>query len=132
MQLDKELTRVRGQLADQFRRGRSAGKPEVPQITIRGDNNLINLGTNGVVKVFKGGQPELPSGYPARNAPWPRQILDAIRLRAPKNRRSNDRLCELAGQVLGRPIVNLERLSVKELARVYEAVCSMQTNPGST
>src|SRR5579875_40663 len=64
MQLDKELTRVRGQLADQFRRGRSAGKPEVPQITIRGDNNLINLGTNGVVKVFKGGQPELPSGYP--------------------------------------------------------------------
>ena len=95
----------------------------MPQITIRGDNNLINFGTSGMVKVSSGGVAD--SGLqPARNGQWPQQILDAIRLKAVKNRRSNDEVCELAARVLGRAVVTLERLSARELARVYEAVCA--------
>ncbi|MBV8454038.1 MAG: hypothetical protein JOZ29_17450 [Deltaproteobacteria bacterium] len=109
-----------------FERFRSArpvdSKLRVPQITIRGDNNLINFGTSGVVRVNAGGA--VDSGVqPARNAQWPQQILDAIRLKAAKTRRSNDEVCELAARVLGRAVVTLERLSARELARVYEAVC---------
>jgi hypothetical protein len=131
MHLNKELTRARIQSIEQPRPSRAAAKFKIPRITIQGDNNLINLGTNGVVKVWKGIQTDLPLGHPVRNAPWPQQILDAIRLKAPRNRRSNERLCELASQVLGRPIVNLERLSAKELARVYQAVCSKHATDGS-
>ena len=59
-----------------------------------------------------------------RSVQWPQQILDAIRLKAAKTRRSNDEVCELAARVLGRPVVTLEKLSARELARVYEAVCT--------
>ncbi len=97
----------------------------VPQITIRGDNNLINLGKNGAVSVNTGGA--VDSGWqPARNGQWPQQILDAIRLKAAKTRRSNDEMCELAARVLGRAVVTLERLSARELARVYEALCASE------
>jgi len=101
--------------------------PEVPQITIRGDNNLINVGASGVVTVSSGAADgsSLPS---VRSRHWPQQILDAIRLKAAKSRRSNDQICEVAGRVLGRPIVTLERLSTRELARVYEAVCAIESN----
>jgi hypothetical protein len=97
----------------------------LPQITIRGDNNLINFGTKGLVKVNAGGS--FDSGLQApRNGQWPQQILDAIRLKAAKTRRSSDEVCELAGRVLGRAVVTLERLSARELARVYEALCATE------
>jgi hypothetical protein len=118
------LPKSRPQSFEQFRSAKVAeGKLRVPQITIRGDNNLINFGTSGMVKVSSGGVAD--SGLqPARNGQWPQQILDAIRLKAVKNRRSNDEVCELAARVLGRAVVTLERLSARELARVYEAVCA--------
>ena len=102
--------------------------PQLPQITIRGHNNLINVGSSGVVKV---GAREAGATHsrPLRNRQWPRQILDAIRLKAAKNRCSNDELCELAGRVLGRAVLTLERLSARELARVYEAVCAGGREP---
>jgi hypothetical protein len=100
-------------------------KRPVPQITIRGDNNLINLGTSGVVKVNSSGGAEYRP-QSGRNSQWPQQILDAIRVKAVRGGRSNNELCELAGRVLGRAVVTLERLSARELARVYEAVCSGQ------
>jgi hypothetical protein len=95
----------------------------MPQITIRGDNNLINLGKSAAVKVNAGRA--VDSGWqPARNGQWPQQVLDAIRLKAARTRRSNDEVCELAARVLGRAVVTLERLSARELARVYEALCA--------
>lgn len=126
MQYNKELARPGVQSFGQVRSLRSGdGKLPLPQITIRGDNNLINLGTSGVVKVNAAGAGD--SGLPpARNAQWPQQILDAIRLKASKTRRSNDEVCELAAHVLGRAVVTLEKLSARELARVYEAVCATE------
>ena len=126
MQCNKELSKARPQRFEPFRNARPAeSKPQVPQITIRGDNNLINLGSSGVVRVNAGGA--IDSGLqPARNGQWPQQILDAIRLKAAKTRRSNDELCELAARVLGRAVVTLERLSARELARVYEALCASE------
>jgi hypothetical protein len=123
MQDNSELPKSRPQSFEQFRSARLAeSKLRVPQITIRGDNNLINFGTSGVVRVNAGGA--VDSGLqPARNGQWPQQILDAIRFKAAKSRRSNDEVCELAALVLGRAVVTLERLSACELARVYEAVC---------
>jgi hypothetical protein len=124
MQYNKELPKPRPQRFNQFRSLRPAER-ELPQITIRGDNNLINLGASGVVKVHAG--PSADLGLPAvRNAQWPQQILDAIRLKATKTRRSNDDVCELAAHVLGRAVVTLEKLSARELARVYEAICSSE------
>lgn len=128
MHLNRELSRYREQAVEPFRTARPAKRTvEVPQITIRGDNNLINLGTSGVVRVTSGAAASA-SLQPVRSGHWPQQILDAIRLKAAKNRRSNDQICELAGRVLGRPIVTLERLSARELARVYEAVCAIDAN----
>jgi len=126
MQNNSELPKSRPQSLEQFRSARPAeSKLPVPQITIRGDNNLINLGTNGVVRVNADGV--VNSGLqPVRNGQWPQQILDAIRLKAAKTRRSNDEVCELAARVLGRAVVTLERLSARELARVYEAVCASE------
>jgi hypothetical protein len=124
MQFNKTSLKARPQNLDPFRVARPVtGQGKVPQITIRGDNNLINFGTSGVVKVSPGAgnDPGLPQ---VRNAQWPRQILDAIRLKAARSRRSNDDVCELAGRVLGRAVLTLERLSARELARVYEAVCA--------
>ena len=96
--------------------------PQVPQITIRGDKNLINLGTSSVVTVRQ--EPVSNLGSPVtRKSQWPQQILDAIRLNASKTRRSHDEVCELATRVLGRPVVTLDKLSARELARVYEALC---------
>jgi hypothetical protein len=122
MQFDRELTRPKLQ---GFQRLRSAAtsQPQFPQITIRGDNNLISLGTTGVVKVSsaRAADSRLPV---VPNGQWPQQILDAIRVKATKNRHSSEDVCELAGRVLGRPIVTLDRLSARDLARVYEAVCS--------
>jgi hypothetical protein len=97
----------------------------LPQITIRGDNNLINLGTKGVVNVNAEGAFD-SALQPLRSGQWPQQILDAIRLKAAKTRRSSDEVCELAARVLGRAVVTLERLSARELARVYEAVCATE------
>lgn len=127
MQYNKELPRPRPQSFEQFRSARPAeSKSQVPpQITIRGDNNLINFGTSGVVRVNAGGT--VDSGLqPARNGQWPQQLLDAIRLKAAKTRCSNDEVCELASRVLGRAVVTLDRLSARELARVYEAVCASE------
>jgi hypothetical protein len=126
MQYNKELATAGALSGTQVRSVRLAdSKTPLPQITIRGDNNLINLGTSGVVRVNGGAVAD--SGLPpARNAQWPQQILDAIRLKAAKTRRSNDEVCELAAHVLGRAVVTLEKLSPRELARVYEAVCATE------
>jgi len=124
MQFDKELPRSRPQTFEPFRAAKPEKSPsQVPQITIRGDNNLISLGTSGMVKVT-GGSGADSRLQQVRNGQWPQQILDAIRVKAAKTRRSNEEVCELAGRVLGRAVVTLERLSARELARVYEAVCS--------
>ena len=125
MQYNNQLPKPRPHSFEAFRTPSAASKLQVPQITIRGDNNLINLGASGVVKVNTMGAAD--SGLPAvRNGQWPQQILDAIRVKAAKTRRSNDEVCELAGRVLGRAVVTLERLSARELARVYEAVCESE------
>lgn len=125
MQHDKELAKPRPQSFGPLRTASPAErKLKVPQITIRGDNNLINFGTSGVVRVNGGSlDPGLPAG---RNGQWPQQILDAIRIKAAKTRRSNNEVCELAARVLGRAVVTLERLSARELARVYEAICASE------
>jgi hypothetical protein len=124
MHVNRELSRSRTQSFEPFRTARSAKTtPQLSQITIRGDNNLINFGTSGVVKV-NAGQGGTPPTQPVRNGQWPQQILDALRLKAAKSRRSNEQVCELAGRVLGRAVVTLEKLSARELARVYEAVCA--------
>jgi len=122
MRFDMELTQPKPQRVQRFRTvaGRQS---QFPQITIRGDNNLITLGTTGVVKVSSASAADSRSPLVA-NGQWPQQILDAIRLKAAKNRRSNEEVCELAGRVLGRAVVTLERLSARDLARVYEAVCA--------
>jgi hypothetical protein len=128
MNLNRESTRFRVRAAEPSRTARPANRgPEVPQITIRGDNNLISLGSSGAVSMSTGSGAASPS-QPLPNGHWPQQILDAIRLKAGKDRRSNDRICELAGRVLGRPIVTLDRLNTRELARVYEAVCATASN----
>jgi hypothetical protein len=126
MQSDKELSRSRPQLFQPIRSPKLVkGQAQLPQITIRGDNNLISFGTSGSVKVSSamGADSRV---QPARNGQWPQQILDAIRLKATKNRRSNEEVCELAGRVLGRAVLTLETLSARELARVYEAVCARE------
>ncbi len=123
MQYNKESSKSRTQSFGQLRGARLPGR--MPQITIRGDNNLINLGTSGAVKVNTGGAVD-SDWQPARNGQWPQQILDAIRLKAARTRRSNDEVCELAARVLGRPVVTLERLSARELARVYEVLCASE------
>jgi len=92
-----------------------------PQITTRGDNNLSSLGTSGVVRV-NAGSPVDSALQPPRNGHWPQQILDAIRVKAIETRRSSDEVCEIAARVLGRAVVTLEKLSARELARIYEAV----------
>jgi hypothetical protein len=124
MQHNKELSKIRLQSFGSARGGRPAERMlPMPQITIRGDNNLISLGKNSAVKVNTGRA--VDSGWqPARNGQWPQQVLDAIRLKAARTRRSNDEVCELAARVLGRAVVTLERLSARELARVYEALCA--------
>lgn len=126
MQNNSQLPKSGPQSFEQFQSTRPVeSKLRVPQITIRGDNNLINFGTSGVVRVNAGGAVD-PGLQPVRNGQWPQQILDAIRLKAAKTRRSNDEVCELAARVLGRAVVTLERLSARELARVYEAVCGSE------
>jgi hypothetical protein len=125
MQYDKELPNSSLYSFEQLRRPRpTEGELQVPQITIRGDNNMINLGTSGVVRVNARGTD--PAILPARVGQWPQQIRDAIRLKAAKTRRSNDEVCELAARVLGRAVVTLEKLSARELARVYEAMCGTE------
>jgi hypothetical protein len=128
MHVNKELMRSKAQNLQPFCTARPArNKPEAPQITIRGDNNLINLGTSGIVKVSTGAL--APSSVPpVRNGQWPQQLLDAIRAKAAKSRRSNEQICDLAGRVLGRAVVTLEKLTTRELARVYEAVCATESN----
>jgi len=95
----------------------------VPQITIRGDNNLINFASGEQVKVTSGGMAD-SAARPTRHVQWPRQILDAIRIKAMETGRSGDELCEIAGRTLGRVVLNLEKLSARELALVYEAICT--------
>jgi hypothetical protein len=128
MHLNKELMRSKAPYVEPFRTARPArSKLEAPQITIRGDNNLINLGTSGVVKVSTGAV--APSSVtPVRNGQWPQQLLDAIGAKAAKSRRSNEQICDLAGRVLGRAVVTLEKLTTRELARVYEAVCASEAS----
>jgi hypothetical protein len=124
MQHNKESSKTRLQSFGPSRGARLAGSVlPMPQITIRGDNNLINLGKSAAVKVNAGGAVD-SSWQPARNGQWPQQVLDAIRLKAGRTRRSNDEVCELAARVLGRAVVTLEKLSARELARVYEALCA--------
>jgi hypothetical protein len=129
MQYNKELSNPSTRRFDQFRTARPAEtKVQVPQITIRGDNNLINLGSSGMVRVSADRAVDSSLPLP-RNGQWPQQILDAIRVKAAKSRRSNDEMCELAARVLGRAVVTLERLSARELARVYEALCASEQRP---
>ncbi len=124
MDYNKELPQ--SQILELFRTAKPADRNlRVPQITIRGDNNLINFGASGVVRVKGSGQVDSGS-RPARNAQWPQQILDAIRVKAIETRRSSDEVCEIAGRALGRAVVTLEKLSARELARVYEAVCASE------
>jgi hypothetical protein len=123
MYYNRQLTTVRPRRVQQLCSTKAA-QQQLPQITIRGDNNLINLGASGVIKVTGGGL-EAPT-QPTLNAHWPQQILDAIRLKAAQTRRSNEQVCELATRVLGRAVVAMEKLSARELARVYEAVCASQ------
>jgi hypothetical protein len=122
MQHNKQLAKLQG-----FEPLRSAesvtGKLQIPQISIRGDNNLINFGAKGVVRVNSGGGPD-PGARLHRSSQWPQQILEAIRVKAAKSRRSNDEVCDLAGRVLGRAVLRLDTLTARELARVYEAVCA--------
>jgi hypothetical protein len=129
MQYNTELAKLRAGRFEQSGSARPAGsKVQAPQITIRGDNNLIALGTSGMVRV--NADRAVDSGLqPPRSRQWPQQILDAIRLKAVKTRRSTDEVCELATRVLGRAVVTLERLSARELARVYEAVCANEQKP---
>jgi hypothetical protein len=127
MHLNRELPRAKSRNLESCRVARPPkNRPETPQITIRGDNNLINLGASGIVKVSSG--LATPSLQTPRNGYWPQQLLDAIRVKAARNRRSNEQICELAGRVLGRPVVTLEKLAARELARVYEAVCASEAN----
>ncbi len=124
MHLNRELLQSRSNTFESFRTNRALkSQPRVPQITIRGDNNLINVGSSGIVKV-KATEVADSAAQTARNGQWPQQILDAIRLKAAKTRRSNEQICELAGRVLGRAVLNIEKLSARELARVYEALCA--------
>ena len=126
MRFDREWNRAKPHAFHQFRRA-AISQPQFPQITIRGDNNLISLGTSGVVKVSsaRAADSRLPL---VPNGQWPQQILDAIRVKAAKNRHSNEEVCELAGRVLGRAVVTLDRLCARDLARVYEAVCAGDWN----
>ena len=119
MRFDRKLTQSK---PPAFHRCRTAAsrEPRLPQITIRGDNNLITLGTTGVVTVGSAkGESRLPV---PPNSQWPQQILNGIRLKASKSRLSNEQICELAGRILGRAVVTLDRLSARDLARVYEAL----------
>jgi hypothetical protein len=121
MHNNRELPRA--QIIELFRTAKPVERnPKVPQITIRGDNNLINFGTSGGLKVTAGSQSDAVPP-PTRNPQWPQQILDAIRVKAMETRRSSEEVCEIAGQTLGRAVVTLEKLSARELARVYEAIC---------
>jgi hypothetical protein len=122
MHSDRELIRSKSQALHRYPTA-TTSQSHFPQITIRGDNNLISLGATGVVKVSSARAAESRSPI-ASNGQWPQQILDAIRVKAAKNRRSNEEICELAGRVLGRAVVTLDRLSARDLARVYEAVCA--------
>ena len=129
MEYNKELPDTGVDGLALFRGARPAGsKLQAPQITIRGDNNLISFGTSGVLKV-NAEEAAQPDSRPERKRQWPQQILDAIRIEAAKARRSNDDVCELAARVLGRAVVTLERLSARELVRVYEAICSHERKP---
>jgi hypothetical protein len=124
---NRESSKPGARSLGQLRGARLAGSLlRLPQITIRGDNNLINLGRSGGVNVNTAGA--VDSGWqPARyGQQWPQQILDAIRRKAARTRRSNNDVCELAARVLGRAVVTLERLSARELARVYEALCASE------
>jgi hypothetical protein len=126
MQYNKESSKPRPRGFGPSRGGQLASSLlRVPQITIRGDNNLINLGKSAGVNVNAGATAD-PGWQPARNGQWPQQVLDAIRLKAARTRRSNDEVCELAARVLGRAVVTLDRLSARELARVYEALCASE------
>lgn len=107
-----------------FRTARPAqANPRIPQITIRGDNNLISLGSSGAVKVKTAGAGE-HAKRGAHKVQWPQQILDAIRAKAAEKRYSTNELCEIAGRALGRVVLTVEKLSARDLARVYECLCS--------
>jgi hypothetical protein len=122
MEYDKES--ARSQIVQLFRTAKPVERNhKVPQITIRGDNNLINFGTSDVVRV-DGASAADSVARPLANREWPQQILDAIRGKAVQTRRSDSELCELAERTLGRPVLTLDKLSARELARVYEAVCA--------
>jgi hypothetical protein len=125
MHTNRELPKA--QIIDLFRTAKPVERNlKGPQITIRGDNNLINFGTSGGLKVKSIGEAVDPPAGPARSAQWPQQILDAIRVKAMETQRSSEEICEIAEHSLGRPVVTLEKLSARELARVYEAICSAE------
>jgi hypothetical protein len=122
MEDDKESRKH--QIRELFRKAKPAGRNRrVPQIMIRGDNNLINVGARAMVRV-KGRRRVDSRSRPPRKAQWPQQILDAIRVKALETRRSQAEVCEIAGHALGRAVLTLEKLTARDLARVYEAVCA--------
>jgi hypothetical protein len=98
------------------------GTQRLPQITIRGDHNLIHLGSSGGLKLKTVAAES--AQRPPRSVQWPQQILDAIRVKAADKRYSPNDLCEVAGRALGRVVLTLEKLSARDLARVYERLCA--------
>jgi hypothetical protein len=124
MEYNKES--AKSQILELFRTAKPVQRNQkVPQITIRGDNNLINLGTRGVVRVNRANSTH-SAPQVLRNGEWPQQILDAIRIKGVQTRRSYSELCEIAGRTLGRPVLTLDKLGARELARVYEAICASE------
>jgi hypothetical protein len=122
--MDDDTKSRRGEIVELFRKAKpGTASRRTPQITIRGDNNLINVGAGATVRVKHREQADArprASGNPH----WPQQILDAIRVKALESRCSQAEVCEIAGQTLGRVVLTLEKLNARELARVYEAICT--------
>ena len=125
MKNDGESRRL--QLVELFRKAQPTDRClGIPHITIRGDNNLITVGAGAVVKAearrFDERRAYDPYAY------WPRQILDAIKVKAIENRISTNDLCEIAQNILGRVVLTIDKLSARDLARVYEALCAGETS----
>jgi hypothetical protein len=122
--MNNDIKIRRSEIIELFRKAQpGAASQRTPQITIRGDNNLINVGAGATVRVKHREQAD-SRPRASGNPQWPQQILDAIRVKAIESQRSQAEVCEIAGQTLGRVVLTLEKLNVRELARVYEAICA--------
>jgi hypothetical protein len=115
----------RAQIVEMFRDAAPASRQlRIPQIIIRGNHNLITLGSAPVVGAEPGRRRFSGRSRRPADTRWPQQILDAIRAWAVDNRVSGDTLCKIAEEALGRVVLTIEKLNASELTRVYDAVCS--------